>query len=511
MFRLPRIRTVVVALSIAMEAMSAQAQNTSAPATLGRLSSYQYGDIWREGNDTWAIASKLLDINRYFVDPDNTRSPLHQLYLLRLSAGTITEIPVAQTYLPSSQPAHSAVWSQPSPATTIEFFWNSKTSSGTYGMEGRRALYSKSSGAITSTRVDFSGYNWGWMPWMASDGLHHFSYSGYYEMLNTTQLGGTTPAAFQTRWDSLRYNHSGGILPGTDSQIASRLCNIYCASTAPVARSVIEYYVSGNNKYFITGRVEEQVVLDALPFSFSRTGAAFAATDALFPASGATPICRAYHDPAKGGTNSHFYGRAEDCNAIQAAGLREFTLEGFDFAVGLPSGNSCPAAFSTPIYRLFRPSAPNHRYVTAQTQSATLALNEGWTTEGIAFCVNSAVPASLAPPPPTPPAPKLATFQCDSAVPGAVYVEYFNVGTPAYIFVAPNPAGVAGLGCATGSPVTGSGFISFDCSPEYMFPSAASRSGVVYAWGASDRSALATVIVPQISANLACYACRSAR
>ena len=41
------------------------------------------------------------------------------------------------------------------------------------------------------------------------------------------------------------------------------------------ALTVVEYYISSSDSYFLTGRATDQAQLDALPASFKRTGAQF--------------------------------------------------------------------------------------------------------------------------------------------------------------------------------------------------------------------------------------------
>ncbi len=510
-------------MSMAIAASAAHGQATSATATLSRLQSYQFGDVWRDGAETWVTASKLLNAGSYYIDPDGTKVPLHQLYALRLVANNLIEIPISQTYLQGSSPAHSALWVQAASPSTVEVFWNSKVSNGTYGMQGQRALLSKPLSSLVTMRVEFSAANWGWMPWLAADGYHHFSFAGYFEMLNTSSLGSITPAAFSAKWTAQRTAHSGSILPGSDAEVAARLCALHCpAAAAPpppapappaVPRSVVEYYVRGSNKYFITGRIDEQAVLDSIPGGFTRTGASFAATDAQYPTVGATSICRAYHDPAKGGTNTHFYGSPADCNMLQSLPNTAFTFEGYDFAVALPTNGNCPSGSPNPIYRLFRSNSPNHRYAYGQTLNATLGLNEGWVNDGVTFCATSAVSASpglIPAPPPPPPAPPppvaaggvLSAPRCYANLPGAVAVDYVGVNPPAYIFIGAVPAGSTGYACATNTPESGSDTLIFNCEPQYMFPSG--RTGLVYTWGAATRDISAPVTVGQKSAYLSC-------
>lgn len=158
---------------------------------------------------------------------------------------------------------------------------------------------------------------------------------------------------------------------------------------------VTEYFIIALNKYFITGRSAEKSLLDAYPAVYRRTGARFTA----FPASSSPPsgyenICRFYLPPAKGGSNTHFYGRPSDCNLVRSTGNPMFEYEGEDFAVAAPVSGVCPTIAPFPIYRSFNnrviQNDGNHRYTNASFRYNQMA-SRGWISEGPVFCSASAV------------------------------------------------------------------------------------------------------------------------
>jgi uncharacterized protein (DUF1800 family) len=164
------------------------------------------------------------------------------------------------------------------------------------------------------------------------------------------------------------------------------------------AVTVVEYFIPGNNSYFLSGRADEQKALDALPASFKRTGTEFDAFAAKAGPAGTQDYCRFYiSDPTKG-VSSHFYGNAaSDCPALVAAKLPTFTFEGDDFAVHSPLGSdTCPPHAPLKIYRSFRLAAtgvnPNHRFTAAKREYDEMTAS-GWSPEGVAMCAVSGVNA----------------------------------------------------------------------------------------------------------------------
>jgi len=160
-------------------------------------------------------------------------------------------------------------------------------------------------------------------------------------------------------------------------------------------RNVVEYFVPALNHYFVSGRPNEQALLDRYPTLYQRTGAAFVG----FPASGAPqgslPICRFYLPPNLGGSNSHFYGQPSDCTLITNTGNPMFVFEGYDFALYPPLNGACPSYAPNKVYRSFNNRVAqndgNHRYTT--TIAAYNAMTaQGWVAEGAVFCSAKTTP-----------------------------------------------------------------------------------------------------------------------
>jgi hypothetical protein len=170
-------------------------------------------------------------------------------------------------------------------------------------------------------------------------------------------------------------------------------CLLSVPVVAQVSTTVVEYYNIGLDAYFITGRANEQSLLDT-GVGFQRTGMTFRATTALTAPASLTPICRYYISLSNPFTSSHFYGaKGSDCELIEALRPVGFSSDGFDFATErFTALGFCPSSAPYPVYRAYRAAAngktPNHRYSTSLS-SYTAQVNQGWTGEGITFCVSS--------------------------------------------------------------------------------------------------------------------------
>ena len=170
-----------------------------------------------------------------------------------------------------------------------------------------------------------------------------------------------------------------------------------CGHTQTHAQTVnvVEYRNKTLDAYFITGRANEQALLDTVA-DFSRTGMTFQAVAATTSNAALTKICRFYVSLTSPFVNSHFYGRqGTDCELILGLNLAGFNYEGYDFAVQAPPNAPtliCPTG-TTPVYRSFRALSnvangvtSNHRYTVSAATYANAAA-AGYVGEGIQFCV----------------------------------------------------------------------------------------------------------------------------
>lgn len=165
--------------------------------------------------------------------------------------------------------------------------------------------------------------------------------------------------------------------------------------------TVIEYYVPLAERFFITGRKDEQDTLELYPRNFIRTGMSFTAKSSRYRDTIEQPVCRFYSSPVRGGSNTHFYGSGSDCAALNKATNAQY--EGFDFSVRQPRVDInqealCPDAAPLAVIRLYNNKAANndssHRYVVS-VASANRLSKLGWLNEGAVFCTTQVSAATI--------------------------------------------------------------------------------------------------------------------
>ncbi len=165
--------------------------------------------------------------------------------------------------------------------------------------------------------------------------------------------------------------------------------------------TVIEYYVPLAERFFITGRKDEQDSLELYPRNFIRTGMSFTAKSSRYRDTIEQPVCRFYSSIARGGSNSHFYGSGSDCAALNKASSVQY--EGFDFSVRQPRVDInqealCPDAAPLAVIRLYNNKAASndssHRYVVS-VESANRLSKLGWLNEGAVFCTTQVTGATI--------------------------------------------------------------------------------------------------------------------
>jgi hypothetical protein len=181
---------------------------------------------------------------------------------------------------------------------------------------------------------------------------------------------------------------SGAVIPNVATNFAGASASV---SATPAAATVIEYYNTALDHYFITDLASEIAVLDAgvAIKGWTRTGQTFK----VFVSGGGdrSAVCRFYIPPAKG--DSHFFGRGtKEC---EDTGTKNPTFVNEDpqfFHVILPTLGVCPAG-TIGVYRVFsnRPDA-NHRYMIDRAIRDQMVAGRNWLAEGdgpdlIVMCV----------------------------------------------------------------------------------------------------------------------------
>ena len=166
------------------------------------------------------------------------------------------------------------------------------------------------------------------------------------------------------------------------------------AATAPVTSTVVEYYNSSLDHYFITASDTEKAALDnGSQRGWARTGVEFEAYATDVTGVNANQVCRYYGRP-DAGLDSHFYSASPDeCGSVARKFATAWQLESSNvFRIPLPdpSNGACPAG-TLPVYRLFNNRRDaNHRYTTSTAVRDTMVAN-GYTAEGygpnsVVFC-----------------------------------------------------------------------------------------------------------------------------
>jgi Repeat of unknown function (DUF5648) len=203
-----------------------------------------------------------------------------------------------------------------------------------------------------------------------------------------------TPKLVGTRTGTLSVNHNG---PNGATNIP--LTGIGALAASGTTISMIEFYFTALDYYFITSRASEIALLDASS-AWRRTGKSFNVYTSQ--QTGAAGISRYYFDQVavNNTRGSHFYtlvqGEREALAALNPGNSRTPRLpfnEGIDSYAFAPLvegvGGRC-AAGQIPVYRLFRngnrfPDNPNHRFTT-DTAIYNSFIAQGWDGEGVKFC-----------------------------------------------------------------------------------------------------------------------------
>ncbi|HVF65712.1 MAG TPA: hypothetical protein VNE58_17130 [Casimicrobiaceae bacterium] len=162
---------------------------------------------------------------------------------------------------------------------------------------------------------------------------------------------------------------------------------------APPTATVVEYYHTNFDHYFVTHYDNEIRLLDSGAFQgWTRTGRTFNVFTSS--AGGSNAVCR-FFSASFAPRSSHFYTPfVDECNTVR--GNSRWTLESLAaFYVNLPDVNGNCRPGTQPLYRLYnngKSGAPNHRYTISLDVRAQM-LSQGWIPEGYGtFGVIACVP-----------------------------------------------------------------------------------------------------------------------
>jgi hypothetical protein len=174
-----------------------------------------------------------------------------------------------------------------------------------------------------------------------------------------------------------------GIHPNMADRAHVQFFTIIRAVSAPAGEPVVvvEYFHDVYRNYFNTIDQAEIDGLDAGVFSgWQREVGGFIAWPSQAAAMpGAVPVCRFFASVF----TSHFYtADPVECDAV-VANFPEWQLETREaYWIVLPDkANGACGEGLMPVYRVFKPSSPNHRYVTDRVVRDTMVA-AGWIAEG---------------------------------------------------------------------------------------------------------------------------------
>ena len=161
-------------------------------------------------------------------------------------------------------------------------------------------------------------------------------------------------------------------------------------SVAQAGPTVIEFYNTTLDHYFITANSSEAAAIDG-----GSAGPGWSRTGNSFRSGGRTSVCRFYGSQSPG-PNSHFYTvDASECAGLQQlqantpATEKRWNFESMDFVSTVPSNGTCPAG-TTPVYRAYnngfaRGVDSNHR-ITSSATAIQEVVTRGWSNEGVVMC-----------------------------------------------------------------------------------------------------------------------------
>lgn len=154
--------------------------------------------------------------------------------------------------------------------------------------------------------------------------------------------------------------------------------------------SVIEFYHSNLDAYFITADSSEAAAIDG-----GSAGPGWSRTGNTFKSGGNAPVCRFYGSMSPG-PNSHFFtvdaGECAYLKHLQASTPvteKRWNFESIDFVSTSPTSGSCPGG-TVPVYRAYNNGSSrgidsNHR-IASNPLAIQEVVSRGWSDEGVVMC-----------------------------------------------------------------------------------------------------------------------------
>ncbi|MBK8569043.1 MAG: hypothetical protein IPN81_03210 [Nitrosomonadales bacterium] len=202
-------------------------------------------------------------------------------------------------------------------------------------------------------------------------------------------VGGAYPLPGMLSVDALAVDaHSRLLVAGQDA--TSAVLARYVLSGATASLSIVEFYNTNLDHYFITADANEAVGIDG-----GSAGPGWIRTGNSFKSGGSTPVCRFYGSQVPG-PNSHFYTSAglecdglKELQAITPVTQKRWNFESLDFISTPPTNGTCPIG-TTPVYRAYnngfaRGVDSNHRFSSSAAAIQEVVIR-GWINEGVVMC-----------------------------------------------------------------------------------------------------------------------------
>ena len=187
---------------------------------------------------------------------------------------------------------------------------------------------------------------------------------------------------------TISYSDTGSSFSGSLTVAASG-----SSPSASVTATVVEFYNTNLDNYFITANAGEATAIDN-----GSAGPGWSRTGNTFKSGGSISVCRFYGSQSPG-PNSHFYtadsGECAYLKQLQAstpATQKRWNYESLDFLTTVPTNAACPTG-TTPVYRAYNNGSTrvvdsNHRITTSLT-AIQQVVARGWNNEGVVMCAPS--------------------------------------------------------------------------------------------------------------------------
>lgn len=180
--------------------------------------------------------------------------------------------------------------------------------------------------------------------------------------------------------------------------VATQVMQTFTVLAATTPLTVIEFYNSNLDNYFITADASEAAQIDN-----GSAGPGWSRTGNTFKSGGTASVCRFYGSYSPG-SNSHFYTvDPAECQGLKNQQIpvgdphklttKSWNFESLDFVSTPPTtggiNGTCPTG-TTPIYRAYnngfaRGVDSNHRITSSQT-AIQQVVARGWNNEGVVMC-----------------------------------------------------------------------------------------------------------------------------